>query len=339
MNELQAKVSTWLAEELGWPRATHADALSGGNSNLTWRFTSDEGSYVVRTTPSEAISPSSGRGIEREAKVLAAVSGRVKAPKMHAYCSDLSVIGRPFLVQECVDGVSITNVLPEAYGDPVESANALGLDLVTQLAAVHAIGDPDPALTGLGRPENFVERQIDRWLKVRTGDSVRELPLLFELGGWLRDNIPASNGAALTHGDYHLDNTLADKQLPKINAIIDWELATVGEPAMDVALALLFWGEKRVPQPPGFAHLQQISRHPGVVGRRELAAHWSQLTGRSIQHMDYYMALAAWRLAAIVEGAYCLYRHGKVSTAYAASLEYDVPALLTEAEHAAKGDW
>ena len=91
MDELQAKVTDWLAEELGWQRATRADALSGGNSNLTWRFTSDEGSYVVRTTPSEAISPSSGRGIEREAKVLAAVSGRVKAPKIHAYCSDLSV--------------------------------------------------------------------------------------------------------------------------------------------------------------------------------------------------------------------------------------------------------
>ena len=339
MRELQEKVSAWLADELQWNRPAFTAALSGGNSNLTWQFSSDEGSCVVRTTPSEAISPNSGRGIEREAKVLAAVAGRVKAPKLHAYCSDLGVIGRPFLVQECIDGVSITDTLPAAYTDPVDSANKLGLDLIAQLAAVHAITSPDPALDGLGRPDQFVDRQINRWLGVRAQESVRPLPLLFELGEWLKQNIPVSEGAALTHGDYHLDNTLVDKHAPEIRAIIDWELATVGEPAMDVALALLFWGEQRIPQPPGFSHLQAISRHDGVIGRRDLATHWSVLTGRSIEHMGYYVALAAWRLAAIVEGAYCLYQHGKVSTTYAASLERDVPALLQEAEHAARGDW
>jgi aminoglycoside phosphotransferase (APT) family kinase protein len=258
---------------------------------------------------------------------------------MHAYCSDLGVIGRPFLVQECIDGVSITDTLPEGYEDPIAATNALGIDMVTQLAAVHNIAWPDPSLSGLGKPEHFIERQIERWLKIRKEQAVRPLPKLFELGQWLRDNVPPVELAALTHGDYHLDNTLADTEAPSIKAIIDWELATVGEPAMDVALALLFWGEKRVPQPPGFAHLQAISRRPGVIDRRELAKIWSINTGRSLDHMDYFMALAAWRLAAIVEGAYCLFTEGKVSTRYAASLEYDVPALLVEAQHAAEGDW
>lgn len=339
MSQLQDKVSAWLAEELGWERPAFATALSGGNSNLTWQFNSESSNCVVRTTPNEAISPNSGRGIEREAKVLSAVEGRVKAPKLYAYCNDLGVIGRPFLVQECINGVSITDTLPEGYHDPVESTNALGVDLITQLAAVHGIAGTDPAIEGLGKPDDFVERQINRWLKVRASDSVRDLPLLFELGEWLKNNIPPTEGPALIHGDYHLDNTLADRHRPEIRAIIDWELATVGEPAMDVALALLFWGEQRVPQPPGFAHLQAISRHPGAIGRRELAAHWAQLTGRSVAHMGYFLALAAWRLAAIVEGAYCLYSKGKVSTPYAASLAHDVPALLSEAEHAAKGDW
>jgi len=339
VSDLPQKVCSWLSEELGWIDPTFTGALSGGNSNLTWRFDAENNACVVRTPPTEAISPNSGRGIEREAKVLAAVEGRAKAPRLYAYCDDLAVIGRAFLVQECIDGVSITDTLPQGYADPIAATNALGIDLVTQLAAVHAITWPDPKLEGLGRPDQFVERQIGRWLQVREQQSFRELPQLFELGQWLLDNIPESEGAVLTHGDYHLDNTLVSTTAPEIKAIIDWELATVGEPAMDVALALLFWGPKRIPNPPGFAHLQAISRKPGVIGRRDLAHEWASLTGRSLEHMDYYMALAAWRLASIVEGAYGLFLQGKVSTSYASSLEHDVPALLLEAEHAAKGDW
>lgn len=108
---------------------------------------------------------------------------------------------------------------------------------------------------------------------------------------------------------------------------------------MDVALALLFWGEKRVSETPAFSHLQAISRVSGVVDRRHLAAVWSEETGRSIDTMGYYITLAAWRLAAIVEGAYGLYAQGKVDTPYAAGLEHDVPALLAEAEQAAAGNW
>jgi len=102
---------------------------------------------------------------------------------------------------------------------------------------------------------------------------------------------------------------------------------------------VLFWGQHRVSDPPGFPHLQAISRHPGVVDRRYLAGVWSEATGRPVDDMGYYIALSAWRLAAIVEGAYGLYVQGKVDTPYAAGLEHDVPALLQEAERAAKGDW
>lgn len=339
MSDLQTRVCGWLSDQLGWSNPRFMGALSGGNSNLSWHFRADEQQCVVRTTPNEAISPNSGRGIEREAKVLKAVAGRVKSAELYGFCNDLSVIERPFLVQEFIDGVSITQRLPEGYSDPVAATNALGLDLVAQLAKLHEISWPDASLDGLGKPDNFIERQVDRWMAVRAEQSERELPQLFELGDWLKSHIPPSEGAALTHGDYHLDNTLASKHSPEIMAIIDWELATVGEPAMDVALALLFWGPKRVPEPPGFAHLQAITRQAGVIDRQALANHWASLTGRSVEHMGYYIALAAWRLAAIVEGAYCLYVQGKVDTPYAASLAHDVPALLLEAQHAAQGDW
>ena len=335
----QDAVCRWLEEQLNWSEVQFLGPLSGGNSNLTWHFSSAEQACVVRTTPNEAISPNSARGIERESKVLKLVEGAVKAPKLIAWCDDLQVMGRPFLVQEWIDGRSVTATLPNSDWDLVGAANALGEDMMRQLADVHSIVWPHEALSTLGRPDNFLNRQLERWLAVRKEHAVRELPLLFELGSWLQDNMPVTERPALIHGDYHLDNTLVSVETPEIKAIIDWELATVGDPAMDVVLALLFWGEKRVSETPAFSHLQAISRVSGVVDRRHLAAVWSEETGRSIDTMGYYITLAAWRLAAIVEGAYGLYAQGKVDTPYAAGLEHDVPALLAEAEQAAAGNW
>ena len=195
------------------------------------------------------------------------------------------------------------------------------------------------ALQKLGRPERFVERQIERWLDVRREHAVRELPELFSLGEWLERNVPAASAPAVIHGDYHLDNTLASKEKPEILAIIDWELATVGDCYMDVALMLMFWGDYRTQEPPAFSALQSVSRRAGVVSRRELAGRWAESLGRPLNHMNFYMALAFWRLAAIIEGAYGLHVAGKLDSDYARGLEYDVPALLAEAQAAAAGDW
>ena len=339
MKDHHNRIANWLSETLDWRGVEFSRALSGGNSNLTWLFAGEGRAAVIRTTPDNAISPTSSRGIERESKVLRLLEGRVRAPGFIAWCDDLAIMGRPFLVQECVEGVSITSSLPAGYGDPVDATNRLGEDLVRQIAAVHAIEWPDESLLGLGRPDGFLQRQIERWLKIRREHYVRDLPLLFQLGEWLLEKQPPTVRPSFIHVDYHLDNTLADLHTPKINAIIDWELATVGDPQMDLSLALLFWGQKRFPDPPGFPQLQEISRHPGVCDRRHLANLWSATSNRSLDNMDYYMALAAWRLAAIIEGSFCLYTEGKVDSAYAAALKYNVPALLQEAQHAAQGDW
>ena len=249
------------------------------------------------------------------------------------------MIGRPFLVQEWVDGVALTDALPAAYADSSDSVNRLGEDLIDQLAALHAVPTDLEALQKLGRPERFVERQIERWLGVRREHAVRDLPELFSLGEWLQRNVPIASAPAVIHGDYHLDNTLASKEQPEILAIIDWELATVGDCYMDVALMLMFWGDYRTQEPPAFSALQAVSRRAGVVSRRELAGRWAESLGRPLNHMNFYMALAFWRLAAIIEGAYGLHVAGKLDSDYARGLEYDVPALLAEAQAAAAGDW
>ena len=150
--------------------------------------------------------------------------------------------------------------------------------------------------------------------------------------------MPEDSRPGVVHGDFHLDNTLCDPYQPEVKAVIDWEMATVGDPLVDLGLFLMFWGPRKVKNP-GFSHIQEVSRRKGVVDRRTLVSLWSIESGVDIHHMDFYMAFAFWRLAAIVEGAYCLQCNGKINTDYAQGLEHDVPALLSEARLAMLGNW
>ena len=183
-----------------------------------------------------------------------------------------------------------------------------------------------------------VERSDGSWLRVREEQPTRDLPDLQRLGQWLLNHVPAQGPVGIVHGDYHLDNTLCHRERPDLLAVIDWEMGTIGDPLSDLGLLLMFWGPRKV-MPPGFAHVQAVSRREAVVGRQALASAWSAASGLAADNLEFYLCFAFWRLAAIVEGAYGLYLSGKVDTPYARGLEYDVPALLQEAALAAEGDW
>ena len=334
----QAPLARWIEEHTDRTGIQVQRALSGGNANLTVQLASDQGPLVLRTPPESAVSPKAHRGIERESTVMRAVQGRVKVPAVVGWCEDTKVIGRPFLLVEHIGGVSITDELPVAYPDSIETVNGLGEELIDALASIHNLPWCDVGLENFGNPEGFLSRQIARWRDIRAQSSVRDLPRIESLGQWLADNTPAEEPPALVHGDYHLDNTLCRLDRPELAAVIDWELATIGDPLTDLGLVLMFWGP-RSQDPPGFRHVQAVTRREGLLSRRDLAERWASATGRSLEHLDYYLCFAFWRLAAIVEGAYQLYVEGKVDTDYARNLEHDVPALLAEAEAAAQGDW
>ncbi|MDJ0879919.1 MAG: phosphotransferase family protein [Halieaceae bacterium] len=334
----ESALAEWIAAHAGIHGVRVERELSGGNANLTLQLATDDGAVVLRTPPESAISPKAHRGIERESKVLRALQGRVRVPEVLAWCEDVDVIGRPFLLVSHVDGVSITEELPADYPDTADSVNSLGEQLVDELAAIHQVPWQDAGLADFGNPDNFLARQIGRWRDIRAQASVRELPLMDGLGQWLADNLPTPMEPTVVHGDYHLDNTLCRRDKPELAAVIDWELATIGDPLTDLGLLLMFWGPRKI-SPPGFPHVQRVTRRDGVLSRRELAERWSAATGHSLADIDYYFCFAFWRLAAIVEGAYQLYVEGTVATDYARGLEHTVPALLAEAEAAASGDW
>ncbi len=327
----------WAASELGLKGARIERELSGGNSNLTRLVVHDAGRLVMRSAPANTISPKAHLGVQREAAFMSALAGHAPVPSVRCWCDDSAVIGQPFALVEHVDGLSITDRLPAAYDD-LESLNSLGLQLAAALGKIAAAPWRELGLAEMGRPENFLRRQIERWLKVRQEQPTRDLPELARLGRWLLDHLPEDGPVGIVHGDYHLDNTLCHRERPELLAVIDWEMATIGDPLTDLGLLLMFWGPRKV-SPPGFAHVQAVSRRDGVINRRQLLQAWSGSSGLEADHLEFYLCFAFWRLAAIVEGAYGLYLAGKVDTDYARGLEYDVPALLQEAALAAEGDW
>jgi aminoglycoside phosphotransferase (APT) family kinase protein len=326
----QGAFVAWAAQVLGAREAELGGILAGGNSNVTRLVTIDGEAMVLRHPPIHTVSERAAAGIRREFDVISAIVGQAPVPRPVAFCDDQAVLGVPFLLAGFVDGVAITDSLPVAYDSGGPTLKRIADELIDGLAAVHRIDWKSALPPEFGRPDGFMKRQIARWMEVRRKDAVRDLPLLRQLGQWLLDNLPADDPVTIIHCDYHLDNTLFNPEEPRLAAIVDWEMATVGPALIDVGLVTMFWNRADDPDP-GFAAIQAVSNRPDAPSRAALADRWSKATGFPIGNLPYYQAFAFWRLAAIVEGAYVLHHRGLVDTAYARGLVHDVPALLASA--------
>lgn len=325
-----ATLSAWLQTTLGDPGPFELTPLGGGNSNETLELRSPAARRILRRPPAAAIAPSA-HNVAREDRILRALEGSgVPAPRPGAVCEDASVFEVPFLVMEAVDGVAVTEALPSAYPPSPQALPQVGERVVEALADLHAVPWRQVGLADFGRPEGFLERQVERWQRQLDGYRFRELPYHAELAGWLAAERPQAGEPAIMHGDFHLDNCLTSLSEPRILAIIDWEMTTIGDPLLDLGLSLALWGNR--PRPTcGLPAIQAVSRRAGSPSRVLLASHYADLSGRSIDHLAYYVVLALWKLASIIEAAYALYVQGRLYSPYAASLEHDVPALVAEA--------
>ena len=304
--------------------------LAGGNANVTRLIESEAGRMVLRHAPQHAVSEKAGAGIAREYRLIAAIGEVAPVPRAIAWCDDPEVIGVPFAVSGFVNGVALTEVLPAAYPATADALDAIGTELVDGIAQIHTIDWQARLPADFGKPEGFLERQIRRWSEIRVKSAVRDLPALDEIARWLLATLPTDGATRIVHCDFHLDNCLFDANTPGLLSIIDWEMATIGDPMVDLGLLLMFWRREEAANL-GFRFVQRVSNRPDVIDPRVLADRWSTRTGLSSERLDWYRVFAFWRLAAIVEGAFVLYRTGAVDSDYARGLEQDVPALLAEA--------
>ncbi len=330
LGETSRRLAQWLENAKGIGGARIVKRLAGGNANVTSLIETDEGPMVLRHPPPETVSDNASAGVAREYRFIAAIAGRAPVAEPVALCENPRVIGAPFSLTRFVGGIAITDKLPPGYANDTGTLNGIGNALIEALAAVHLI-EPVPADLGdTAKGATFVPRQIARWRKVRREQSVRALPLIETLGEWLADHAPDPEVIRIVHCDYHLDNVLMDADQPRVNAILDWEMATLADPLVDQWLVTALWNrDERGPL--GFAFVQRISNASHAPTATELGNRWSAATGLSTKRLGYYQAFALWRLAAIVEGAYVLHRQGRVDGPYERGLERDVPALLEAA--------
>jgi aminoglycoside phosphotransferase (APT) family kinase protein len=283
-----------LAAYLGVDTVT-VEQFPGGHSNLTYLVRAGERDYVLRRPPLGPVAPKA-HDMAREYGVLQAVHPHFPpAPDVYALCEDIGVIGAVFFLMERRQGVVIRGEMPAAFA---AEAGRISRAFVDCLAALHSIDIERYGLAQLGKPEGYLERQVrgwtDRWNRAKT----EEMPEMERVMRWLAERIPASGPPTLVHNDYKLDNLMLDAGDPsRIVAVLDWEMATVGDPLSDLGLTLCYWtltdGRERV-----------VTTEPGWYSPQELAEHYAARTGRDCSRIQYYEVLGIFKLAVILQQIY-----------------------------------
>ncbi len=317
-----------------------------GHSNETFFVRRGEAEWVLRRPPRGAFLPTA-HDVVREYRVLSAlVDTPVRTPQPVLLCQDSSVIGAPFYLMERTGGVVIRDVLPAGMGDSEPNRLRIGEELVDALAEIHAVDWKRVGLEGFGRPDGYLERQIRRWTGqlALTEPLTRPLPELHEAGHWLERRVKESNGPgrelalgkgvdAIVHGDYKLDNVAFTPQpRPRLVAILDWEMSTLGDPLADVGWMLSFWREPGDPIE-FIMDEQAVTRLPGFGSRRDLLARYRERSGLAVREdeLTFYLVLAVWKLAILLEGSYARHLTGVTDDPFFAQMEQGVPALARRA--------
>jgi aminoglycoside phosphotransferase (APT) family kinase protein len=305
-----------------------------GHSNVTYALTRGAAELVLRRPPRGPLPPSA-HDVLREARVMSALAGRARVPKVLAVCDDPSVIGAPFYVMEKVDGHVMTSSVPAAL-DTSEDRRRIGEELVDALIEVHALDWQAAGLEGFGKPTGYLERQLRRFLGLWEHNRTRDIPAVESVAQWLRAHLPESGPATVVHGDYRLGNTMFAAQAPaRLAAIFDWEMATIGDPLADVGYLCTLWVDRH--DPAGTFELSAVTREEGFPLREELVARYEARSGRSMTDIRWYRTLALWKSIVFMEGNYKRAISGATDDPYLKGFGDGVLALATRAEALAHG--
>ncbi|SDR60608.1 Predicted kinase, aminoglycoside phosphotransferase (APT) family [Rhizobiales bacterium GAS191] len=277
--------------------------FQGGQSNPTFLIETPDAAYVLRKKPPGKLL-ASAHMVEREYKVQKALAGSaVPVAPMLVLCEDADIVGTPFYLMGHVAGRIIpTADLPDiAPGDRA----AIYRSLIETLAALHKVDWRAVGLGDFGRPDNYAARQIDRWTKQYAASRTDDIPEMEKLSAWLVARVPASADSTIVHGDYRVGNTIIAPAEPRLAAVLDWELATIGDPLADLAYLCMAYS-----MPPGGPGVSGGLEGVGLAGlgipsEDEVLAAYARATSRpEIPHWSFYKALAFFRIAAIVQGVY-----------------------------------
>lgn len=315
----------------------NVDGLSGdievsqfpsGFSNLTYQIRADNMQMVLRCPPIGA-KVDKGHDMEREFKVLSALYPVFpRCPKPLVYCDDKSVIGAPFFVMEKLSGIILRQNLPEGLTLSEDQMRKLCENLTDTLAEIHNIDMEAAGLTHIGRPQGYVKRQVQGWSARYKKAVTPDAPGFEAVMEWLADQMPAdTDRPVMVHNDYKMDNLVLDPASPEtITGILDWEMATYGDPFMDLGNGLAYWVQ--ADDPPHVQAMRTMPTHlPGAMTRQQIIERYGAKTGRDVSGFDYYLCFGMFRLAVIAQQIYNRFYHGLTQNKRFAMLIYGVQAL------------
>jgi aminoglycoside phosphotransferase (APT) family kinase protein len=327
-------LGAWLAAR-GLVGTLEVAQFPGGFSNLTYLVRVGDAEVVLRRPPPGA-SARGGHDMARECRLLERLAPVYpKAPRPIACCDDASVLGAPFYVMERVRGVVLRGAPPPEQSPPPDVVRTLSGRLVDDLAALHAIDAFAAGLADLGRPDGYVERQVrgwaERWARASTGDA----PAMDRVAAWLDANRPTESGASIVHNDFKYDNVVLDPaDLTRVVAVLDWEMATLGDPLMDLGTSLAYWIDPDDPPDLLGASLRNPTSLPGNLSRAEVVARYEASSGRPVERPEFHYAFGLFKVGVIAQQIYARYARGLATDARFAALADAVLGVSRLAERA-----
>jgi len=304
------------------------EQFSGGHSNLTYLLRSGDTHFVLRRPPHGPVPPKAHDMI-REARILSALHPLFPlAPRPLFTCADESVLGAPFYLMERRHGVVIRDESSAAFAPDPALRKRAGFAMLDALIALHSVDASSPAIRELGRPEGFLDRQVNGWYARWQRAQTRELPEVGPLVRWLFEKMPRRDEFVVLHNDFKADNVMLDPSDPgRVVAVLDWEMCALGDPLIDLGILLCYWPQHDDP-PERRDSISPVTATPGWPARAELVERYASATGRDVYAIAYYEVFALFKVAVVLQQIFHRYHIGQTNDARFAVLGARVDDLL-----------
>jgi len=327
--ELDAvKIGKYLAGKIaGLSGTPKIRQFPSGASNLTYLLEFPDLALVLRRPPGGS-KPKSGHDMGREFRIMQALNGHFPVPECLLYSDDEDVVGAPFYVMQRVDGLLIQSEIPPQLGWGEADAAKLCRTFFDLLADLHKLDVAEVGLADFGKPEGYVTRQIEGWDRRFDRSKTPDVEDFADVRKWLLNHIPPETGrCSILHGDFRIDNMILDEKNPfQVNAVLDWEIAALGDPLMDLGNTLAYWTQSD--DPPAMRMLaKQPSFAPGMFSRQQALDYYADKTGINSSNFVFYYVYGIWRLAVIIQQIYFRFYHGQSKNAAFADFAGGVNSL------------